>query len=94
MITISAAVVIIVWFVKDIRRENSKVFKAILDTQQRALEIQRTALEIQRDALEIQRDEAQILAKIEDGQRKGFEKLAEIQVRGFETLAQLLVKAG
>ena len=64
VITVSAAVVTIVWFVKDIRKENSKVLKAILDAQQRALEIQR--------------EEAQILAKIEEGQRKGFETLAQI----------------
>ena len=64
IVTVSAAVVTIVWFVKDIRKENSKVLKAILDAQQRALEIQR--------------DEAQILVKVEEGQRKGFETLAQI----------------
>jgi hypothetical protein len=80
VITVSAAVVTIVWFVRDIRKENTKVLKAILDAQQRALEIQR--------------EEAHILAKIEEGQRRGFQTLAEIESRGFETLAQLLVKAG
>lgn len=85
VITVSAAVVTIVWFVKDIRKENSKVLKAILDAQQRALEIQS--------------EEAQILAKIEEGQRKGFgileqtlAKLEEGQRKGFETLAQILAK--
>jgi predicted small secreted protein len=87
VVTVCAAVVTIVWFVKDIRKENSKILKAILDAQQRALEIQQ--------------EEAHILAKIEEGQRKGFgileqtlAKIEEGQRKGFETLAQLLVKAG
>jgi hypothetical protein len=57
VITISAAVVTIVWFVRDIRKENSKVLKAILDTE---------------------KIQAEILAKIEEGQRKGFETLAQL----------------
>lgn len=80
VMTISAAVVTIVWFVRDIRKENSKVLKAILDAQ--------------KVALEIQRKESEILAKIEEGQRKGFTTLAEIETKGFETLAQILVKIG
>ena len=69
VITVSAALVTIVWFVRDTGRENGRVLKTILDAQ--------------KTAFEIQREESEILAKIEEGQR-----------RGFETLAQILVKIG
>ena len=57
VITVSAAIVSIVWFIKDIRKENSKVLKALLDAE---------------------KVQTEILAKIEEGQRKGFEALAQI----------------
>jgi hypothetical protein len=71
MISVCAAVVTIVWFVRDIRRENSKLLKAVLD---------------------IERWQTQILAKMEEGQRRGFETLASIQSKGFETLASIQSK--
>ena len=57
VITVSAAIVTIVWFIKDIRKENSKVLKALLDAE---------------------KVQTEILAKIGEGQRKGFEALAQI----------------
>jgi len=94
VITICAAVVTIVWFIKDIRKENSKTLKAILEAQN-------FALKIEGEQAEIMKGQSQILEKIEEGQRRGFETLSQILVkiedgqrRGFETLAQLLVKVG
>ena len=85
IITIAAAVVTIIWFVRDIRRENSKILKAILDTQNPLLEIQRASLEVHKTSLEIQKaslqilkEHGEILARIEEGQRKGFETLSQI----------------
>jgi hypothetical protein len=96
VMTICAAVVTIVWFVKDIRKENSKVLKAILDAQQGTLGIQKTALEIQKEEAEILSGQSKLLAKTEEGQRKGFETLAQIltkieegQRKGFEKLAEI-----
>lgn len=76
IITIVAGVVTIVWFVRDIRKENSKILKAILDTE--------------KSALEIQRGQSEILARIEEGQRKGFQTLGE----GLKYLADILVAEG
>ena len=73
VITVSAAIVTIVWFVRDIRKENSKVLKALLDAE---------------------KVQTEILVKIEEGQRKGFETLAQISTNGFEALAQILAKVG
>jgi hypothetical protein len=86
VVTVCAAVVTIVWFLRDIKKENSKVLKAILNVEEKQTEL---------------------LAKVEEGQRKGFlaleqglikmeeglMKMEEGQRRGLETLAQLLVKA-
>ena len=60
VITISAALVTIAWFARDIRKENSKVLKA----------------------------QSEILAKIEIGQRKGFETLS----KSLETQTKILAK--
>ncbi|MEW6096752.1 MAG: hypothetical protein AB1567_09545 [bacterium] len=98
VITVSAAIVTIVWFVKDIRKENSKVLNAILDAQQRTLEIQQEEAEILAKIEEGQRKDfrvlEQTLVKLEEGQRKGFQTLAEIETKGFDSLAQILVKVG
>ena len=59
-VTLVAGVVTIVWFIRDMRKENSKVLK-------------------------MQED---LLAKIEEGQRKGFEKLDA----GLERLGEMLLK--
>ena len=63
--TIVAGGVTIIWFIRDVRKENSKVFKYLA-------QIQEKALEIQQEGLEIQQKQSEILAKIEQGQRKGF----------------------
>ncbi|MDW8056456.1 MAG: hypothetical protein RMJ13_07100 [Elusimicrobiota bacterium] len=88
IITIVGGVVTIVWFVRDIRKENSKILKAILDTEKSALEIHKAALEIQKTALEVQREQSEILARIEEGQRRGFQALEEGQRKGFQALEE------
>jgi hypothetical protein len=59
-VTLIAGVVTIVWFIRDVRKENSKILKSILDVQK----------------------------AIEEGQRKGFEKLET----GLERLGEMLLK--
>ena len=59
-ITLVAGIVTIVWFVRDVRRQNSKELK----------------------------NQSQILLRIEDGQRIGFESLKE----GLVTIAKILEK--
>ena len=81
IITVGGVIVTIVWFIRDIRRENSKILKTISAAQQ-------SALEIQKSALEVQKYQTEILAKIEEGQRKGFQALEEGQRRGFQTLEE------
>lgn len=71
VITVSAAVVTIIWFVRDIRKENSKILKAILD-------VQRDQSQLFAKIEEGQRKGFQTLAEIET---RGFETLAQILVK-------------
>jgi hypothetical protein len=57
----------LVWFIRDMRRENGKILKAIYDGQ--------------REQSKIFAHVSEILARIEEGQREGFRKLAEILSR-------------
>ncbi|MEW6557149.1 MAG: hypothetical protein AB1349_07330 [Elusimicrobiota bacterium] len=92
VITVIAGVVTIVWFVRDIRKENSKVLKAILNAQNSSVEIQKEAIEIQKEAIEIQKGQTEILAKIEEGQRKGFAVLAEMLLNQTKILEKITIR--
>ena len=92
VITICAAVVTIIWFVRDIRKENSKVLKAILDAQKGTLEIQEEVAEIQQEMAKEQRAGFKVLAEIGERSSKALVAIAEINERGFETLAKILAK--
>ncbi|MEW5692506.1 MAG: hypothetical protein AB1765_04350 [Candidatus Hydrogenedentota bacterium] len=63
MMTLVAGCVTIAWFIRDVRKENSKILKSMLD--------------VQKTSLDVQREMAQILVKIEEGQREGFRMLSE-----------------
>lgn len=60
-VTLVVGVVTIIWFIRDVRKENSKMLKSILDVQK----------------------------SIEEGQRKGFEKLAEMLLKQTEILERI-----
>ncbi|ODS33180.1 MAG: hypothetical protein SCARUB_01658 [Candidatus Scalindua rubra] len=64
--------VAIAWFIRDVRRQNSKELK----NQSKLLEGQSKILS----------EQTHILAKIEEGQRKGFETLEKGQVKLAEIL--------
>ncbi|MEW5692042.1 MAG: hypothetical protein AB1765_01955 [Candidatus Hydrogenedentota bacterium] len=70
MITLVAGCVTIAWFIRDVRKENSKILKSMLDVQNTSLAVQKTSLDVQREVV-------QILVKIEEGQREGFRMLSE-----------------
>ncbi|MBI4648995.1 MAG: hypothetical protein HY738_21000 [Bacteroidia bacterium] len=80
-ITLVVGIVTIIWFIRDIRKENSKVLKSILD--------------VQKTQLEVQDRQSGILLKIEEGQRKGFESLEkglENLQKGVEIMQQSMQK--
>ncbi|MEW5693140.1 MAG: hypothetical protein AB1765_07575 [Candidatus Hydrogenedentota bacterium] len=98
MITLVAGCVTIAWFIRDVRKENSKILKSMLDVQKTSLDVQKTSLDVQKTSLDVQktsldvqktsldvqntslnvqREVAQILVKIEEGQREGFRMLSE-----------------
>jgi len=64
-VTLIAGVITIIWFIRDVRKENSKVLKSVLD---------------------VQKIQSEILVKIEEGQRKGFESMEKGQRKGFESM--------
>lgn len=78
IVTIVVGVVTIIWFIRDVRKENSKILKSILDSQNSIAEIQKSALEVAKKQSEILERVCQILERIEIGQRTGFETLAKI----------------
>ena len=106
-IAILAGIVTITWFIRDTRKENSKVLKrqeAILENHTKILvkieEGQRMGLvkieEGQRIGFEtlarILANQIKILVKIEEGQRKGFETLARILENQTKILAKIEAK--
>ncbi|MEW6482840.1 MAG: hypothetical protein AB1397_07615 [bacterium] len=96
MMTLIAGVVTIIWFIKEVKRENSKVLKAILDVQgeqSHILREQSHILQEQSHILQEQnhilQEQTHILAKIEEGQRKGFERLGEMLLNQTKILERI-----
>jgi ribosome recycling factor len=85
IVTIVAGVVTIIWFVRDVRKENGKTLKEILEVHKSSREILKS---IHEDLKTIHED----FKMMREDQRKWFEKMEEGQRRGFETLAQILAK--
>ena len=52
IVTIVAGAITIIWFARDVRKENSKVLKSISQTQEKALDIEKYAIEIQKEGFE------------------------------------------
>jgi uncharacterized membrane-anchored protein YhcB (DUF1043 family) len=83
IITIVAGVVTIIWFIRDVRKENTKMLKAILD-------VQKTSLEVLKNSQEILKNSQEILVKIEQSVREGLKYLADILVAEGEKTRNLL----
>lgn len=78
VITIVAGVITVTWFVRDIRKENSKILRSLFDVQTIHTKILEKIEEGQREGFKA-------LSEIS-------ERTAEINERGFETLAKILAK--
>ncbi|MEW5692035.1 MAG: hypothetical protein AB1765_01920 [Candidatus Hydrogenedentota bacterium] len=78
-VTLVAGCITIIWFIRDVRKENSKLLKSMFDVQKTSLDVQKTSLDVQKTSLDVQREVAQILLKIEEGQREMTKILSEGQ---------------
>lgn len=75
-VTLVAGVVTIVWFIRDVRKENSKLLKAILDVQQRIEEGQRQGFTTLAEMLSNQTKLLENQTKILSDHTKIFERIA------------------
>jgi hypothetical protein len=94
IITIVAGAVTIIWFIRDVRKENTKMLKAILDVQKTSLEVHKTSLEVLKNSQEILKNSQEILVKIEQSVREGQIKMEESIKEGLKYLADIIVAEG
>ncbi len=75
IVSLVVGVITIIWFIIDMKKENSKVLKAILGVQETSVKVQQASLEA--------------LRSIEEGQKSGFETLAKMLLQQTEILARI-----
>ncbi len=83
--TICATLITTIWFIRDVRKENSKVLKRQEEVLMKIEEGQRQGFtKLSEDLVtlaEISKKTAEILERVEKGQEEGFKTLAKISAK-------------